>query len=158
LTARDLGRYLLAGFDDPETLFQIDLPGVRADFPPLRATPAHPPLPWVASTFVGRAVEIAMMNELVASRRMVTLVGTGGSGKTRLALEVARRRAAAGQRVAFAELASQTDRAGIVDAVAAAAGVAGGDGALDRAAAVLEDSPLLVLDNCEHLLDSCAEV
>jgi len=87
---RDLGWVRLRGFDDDDWLFQVLAPGLAEEFPPL--SPAHASftsLPVALSSFVGRDAEIAEISSVVTEERMVTLTGTGGVGKTRLALQVA---------------------------------------------------------------------
>jgi predicted ATPase/DNA-binding SARP family transcriptional activator len=99
----------------------------------------------------GRDAEVAALHRLLASERLVTLVGPGGVGKTRVALEVARRTQAA----TVLLLARVSDPAAIPHALAAALNLSVGHGdVLSACAAVLGERPgLLVLDNCEHLLD-----
>ncbi len=89
---RDLGAQRLKDLGRPEQIFQLDAAGLRADFPPLRSlgNPALPNnLPAQLSAFIGRDREMNEVRALVESRRLVTLTGAGGSGKTRLALQVA---------------------------------------------------------------------
>jgi predicted ATPase/DNA-binding CsgD family transcriptional regulator len=113
-----------------------------------------------ATSFIGRRSELAHLRPVLASARLLTLVGPAGTGKTRLALELARRAARPTEVVAIADLAALTDGAQLDVAVAAAFGLAARDrdvrGQLidwlrDRAA-------LLVLDNCEHLLRASADL
>lgn len=118
-------------------------------------------LPTPLTEFVGREDDIAAVADLLANSRLLTLTGAGGSGKTRLALEVARRARAADSRleVAWIELAGVTDPTDLVPQVAIALGVRaeGGGSALRAITAVLQERDvLLVLDNCEHLVDACA--
>ena len=87
---RSLGSYRLKGFPAAERLHQLEIHGLPATFPALRALDvrrAH--LPQEATTFVGRGAEIDTLGRLLAERRLVTLTGPGGSGKTRLALRIA---------------------------------------------------------------------
>src|SRR5689334_16294467 len=112
----------------------------------------HPVIPAVASSFIGRTVELAALNDVVASQRLVTVVGPGGCGKTRLAAELA---AGWGAVVhGFVELAALGRRADLRSATLAACGLRE-DPARDPEE-LLRDwlgrgSGLLVLDNCEHL-------
>ena len=125
--------------------------------PSLGAAPAQPcavgRLPGALSGFVGRAAELAEVRSLVGRHRLVTVTGCGGAGKTRLALEVA-----GGLQGDFAggvwlvELASLTDAAAVRSAVARALRVA--PDALDSYFAGKQ--LLVVLDNCEHVLDGAA--
>jgi class 3 adenylate cyclase len=92
LTTRDLGRYQLKDLPEPEHLYQLEGSGLGADFPPLRRpvdTEAH--LPLRRSSIVGRAIELAELEQLLEQTRLLTLTGAGGAGKTTLALEIARR-------------------------------------------------------------------
>ena len=89
---RDLGAHRLKDLGRPETIFQLVAEGLEVDFAPLRSLDnpelAHN-LPATLSPFIGREAELAEVLELVATSRLVTLTGAGGSGKTRLALQVA---------------------------------------------------------------------
>ncbi|MFJ4525127.1 ATP-binding protein [Streptomyces sp. NPDC088810] len=122
--------------------------------------PARPRLPAQLTRFVGREAELARIDRALAGSRLVTLTGPGGVGKTRLALEAARARTGAG--VCLVELAPLADGARIPYAVLAALGVRDGfrspaTDALDRLLAALADREvLLVLDNCEHLVEAAA--
>ena len=115
---------------------------------PSRPAPAVRPL----SHFFGRSGELSALAELSAHARLVTLVGPGGAGKTRLAVEYAAARAPW-----FVRLADVADPALVPAAVAAAAGVRGAS--TEAIAAALGDRPgLLLLDNCEHVVAAAAEL
>jgi predicted ATPase len=122
--------------------------------------PVRRRLPVEASTFVGREHELAELRTLLARTRLLTLTGTGGAGKTRLALELARGvEADFADGAALAELDSLVDGGRVVDAVAEALDVRAlvGEAVLD--ALVQELAPrqlLLVLDNCEHVIAASA--
>ena len=123
-------------------------------------TTAGPRLPAERSSFVGRRGELAELRRLLAGARLVTLVGPGGVGKTRLALRAAAdlRRSFPGG-AALADLGAVDDPALVVQQVAAAFDVRDVSGGWlgARIAEVLADRPvLLVLDNCEHLRDAAA--
>jgi predicted ATPase/DNA-binding SARP family transcriptional activator len=118
------------------------------------------PLPVPLTAFVGRERELAQVAAALSGPRLVTLVGPGGSGKTRLALEAARRRPAGAPPAALVELAGVTDPDLVAAQVATVLGVtlAGGD-TLGAVATALHDRPLLlVLDNCEHVVEAAATV
>lgn len=112
-----------------------------------------------ASSFVGRAEELATVAELLRRHRLVTLTGPGGCGKTRLALHAAAAWSAGRARVV--ELAPIADGRFVTQTAAAALGVpeAPDRPILRRLVDALADAELLlVLDNCEHVLDACAEL
>ena len=92
VTLRDLGVHALRDIADREHLYQVMAPGLRAEFPPPRTESAATPtnLPTPLTRFVGRAREIERGDALVTEERLVTLIGPGGTGKTRLAIEVGR--------------------------------------------------------------------
>jgi non-specific serine/threonine protein kinase len=117
-------------------------------------------LPVRLTSFIGRQREIAEVQELLQARRLVTLTGTGGIGKTSLALEVALAvRSQFGDGVALVELATHTDVELVPRAIAAAFGVLEqpSEPLLTTLRAALRSIELLlVLDNCEHLADACA--
>jgi predicted ATPase/class 3 adenylate cyclase len=157
---RDLGEYRLKGLP-PMRLAQVLADGIAADFPPLAVPRVGFDLA-PATSFVGRVRELESIPELVSSHPVVTLTGAGGCGKTRLALEVAR--AMAGQfadGIRLADLSAVTDE-NVAGAVARVLGLVDDDGAtppLERVATHLRDRPMLcILDNCEHLLEACAEL
>ncbi|HSM05597.1 MAG TPA: hypothetical protein VK858_13345, partial [Longimicrobiales bacterium] len=122
---------------------------------------SHPRLPFDLTSFVGRAAELEQLAALLEHARLITLTGGPGSGKTRLALELARRESDAGRAVAWTELAALRDPGLVVPAAAEALGVVEEvrTGDTVSLARILGDRPvLLVLDNCEHLLDGAAEL
>lgn len=86
----ELGEYLLRGLPRPERLYQVVAPGLPAAFPPIRTmAPMRHNLPAQLTSFVGRAEEVAELAKLSRGARLVTVLGVGGTGKTRTALEVA---------------------------------------------------------------------
>ena len=117
-------------------------------------------LPAAMSDFIGREAELATVHELLQHNRLVTLVGTGGIGKTRLALEAAREALEEfPEGVWLAELAPLTDPELVASAMHAALGLQSGTGRWTGerlAAALRERKLLLVLDNCEHLISAAA--
>ena len=119
-------------------------------------------LPEPLTSFIGREHELTDVAALLREHRLVTLVGAGGCGKTRLALEAARRqRALFRDGVWWSDMASLTDEQLVADTVAASVGVRA-DGARPLQQRLTEflttRSMLLVIDNCEHLLTACATV
>jgi len=87
---RDLGTHRLKDLGEPEHVYQLQHPQLRTDFPAFKSLDAHPHnLPLQLSSFVGRQDELAAIDALLTEHRLVTLLGPGGIGKTRLALQVA---------------------------------------------------------------------
>jgi predicted ATPase/DNA-binding SARP family transcriptional activator len=134
-----------------------------APAPSTRPVPGRTPdLPAAVSSLVGRDAEVASVVERLRTARLLTLVGPGGVGKTRLALEVARR-AAPGRRdgARWVELGGLGD-AGLVPhhvlATLGLAEVAGDPAAATLAGALAAADLVLVLDNCEHLVDAAADL
>ncbi len=159
----DLGPRRLRDVPTPVGVFQVQASGLLTDFPPLRAVDVTPgnlrPAP---TSFIGRESELDELRAAVKAHRLVTLTGVGGVGKTRLAQEVA-----AGladeypDGVWFFELAAVTDPAAVPDAVAAVLGITQQPGKTvsESVAAALEGRVrLLVIDNCEHVLNAAADL
>ncbi|WP_139245720.1 BTAD domain-containing putative transcriptional regulator [Geodermatophilus amargosae] len=148
---------------DPALAGPVAAPAAPAPEPAPPAPPAVRalgPLPVPLTAFVGRTAELGRLGGALSGQRLVTLVGPGGSGKTRLALEAARRRPAGAPPAALVELAGVEDPELVAAQVATVLGVtlAGGD-PLGAVATALVDRPLLlVLDNCEHVVDAAAAV
>jgi predicted ATPase/class 3 adenylate cyclase len=160
---RDLGSVRLQGLATPEHLFQIIHPEFRRDFPPLRLLEATPNnLPHQVTSFIGREQELEEVERLLAGTRLLTLLGVGGLGKTRLSLQAAADLMSDyPDGVWFVELAALTDGARVVQAVASAIGVKeeAGRPVMEALSRHVKDRRLLViLDNCEHLVQACAEL
>lgn len=125
------------------------------------ATAPPPALPVQLTRFIGRARELEDLVRLLPSTRLLTLTGAGGSGKTRLAAEAAARVAPAFARVGWVDFAPLVDAALVPQHVTVALSVQErlGDSTVDSLiGAIGGDAVLLVLDNCEHLVDPCAEL
>jgi predicted ATPase/DNA-binding SARP family transcriptional activator len=151
------GRRVLRGIERPEEVWEL----VAADDSRLIAPELARVggLPIALSRFVGRAADLEHLVGLVEDERLVTLTGPGGSGKTRLAFETARDATRRGAVVWLAELAPLRDGELVAQAVAAAVGLEDGPDPLGQLLAQSEQlDGLLVLDNCEHLLDDCTEL
>ena len=160
----DLGEHRLRDLGRPERLFQVAHPDLGREFPPFRTLDAFPRdnLPRQVTTFVGREAEIASVAELVCRSALVTLTGVGGVGKTRLALQVAAEVVGEFPDGAWlCELAPVTDPEAVWETLAACLrvqplpGRAFDESVLDYLAT---KRLLLVLDNCEHLLDAVARL
>jgi predicted ATPase/class 3 adenylate cyclase len=163
VTLKDLGEHRLKGMQWLEHLFQICAPGLPQIFPPLATGIAHPHnLPTQLTSFVGREREIGEVAGLLEKQRLVTLTGSGGTGKTRLALRVAEQ--LLGQYpngVWFVELASLGDPDLVPRTTIAALGMQ--ESTSQSLMAQLqnylkEKQLLLLLDNCEHILEDCARM
>jgi predicted ATPase len=159
----DLGPRRLRDVSVPIGLFQVQAPGLRTDFPPLRALDVSPGnLRPAITSFIGRESEVGEIEAALRAHRLVTLTGAGGVGKTRLATEVAARLADEfPDGVWFFELAAVTDPAAVPDAVAAVLGITQqpGKSVAESVAAALDGRVrLLVIDNCEHLRDAAADL
>ena len=158
-TCRSLGTYALRGLAHPEVIHQLCHPDLADDFGPI-ASSGTTSLPTPVSSFVGRSSEVVELNDLIEGSRVVTVTGAGGSGKSRLALEVARVQLAT-RPAWLVELAPIQDPVLVTRSVADTMGVelAGGTPPIDAIIRAVLDRPvLLVIDNCEHLLDVCADL
>jgi predicted ATPase len=159
----DLGPRRLRDLPTPVALFQVRGAGLQADFPALRALDASPGnLRPQTTSFIGRESEVAELHAAVKAHRLLTLTGVGGVGKTRLALEVTARLADEfPDGVWFFDLAAVADPAAVPAAVAAVLGIIQqpGKSVANSVAAALEGRVrLLVFDNCEHVVDSAADL
>jgi predicted ATPase/class 3 adenylate cyclase len=159
---RDLGPHRLKDLRRAQHLFQLVISGLPSDFPAVKSLDAHPHnLPIQLTSFVGRDKEIAQVGDLVRTSHLVTLTGVGGTGKTRLALQVAAEMVDHFEDGAWlVELAPLTDPLLVTQAIAAALGVGEQPGRayLDVLKDFLRSKQLLiVLDNCEHLIEACAQ-
>ena len=179
VSVRDLGEHHLKDLARPLRLFQVIAADLPSEFPPLRSLDTLPNnLPRQLTSFVGRGREMAEVKRLLSTTYLLTLSGSGGCGKTRLALQVAAdllEEFADG--VWLVELAALLDPALVPQAVASALGVREEPLGLDE----LDGAPgppssrarplrarlldyfqskqlLLILDNCEHLIDACAQL
>jgi predicted ATPase/class 3 adenylate cyclase len=160
----DLGLHRLRDVARAERVFQLSHRELRAEFPPLRTLAVRQNLPRERTRFVGRDVDVAAIRKQLEVRRLVTLTGVGGCGKTRLAIK-----AASGllerfpDGVFFGDLAPVSEPEVVASAVAAAVGfprMSLGTGSGRPASELVEflstREVLLVLDNCEHVIDACA--
>jgi len=163
VTLRELGSVRLRDLASPEQVFQLVHPRLRQDFPALRSLEVTPNnLPQQVTSFIGRERELSEVRKLLGSARLLTLVGTGGLGKTRLSLQVA-----ADvlddypDGVWCVEFAPLADDRLVAQAVASVLGVKeeAGRPLVEALAKYASDRrALIILDNCEHLIHACAEL
>ncbi len=161
ISLKHLGQHRLRDLNGPEPVFQVLAEGLLTEFPPLRTLRvARHNLPVQRSSFIGRKAEREQLHDMVASETLVTLTGIGGCGKTRLALEVAADvMAEMADGAFFVDLSAVSDPGLVGQAVASAVDLQ----LLDAGPQPLADyfagrETLLILDNCEHLLDACADL
>jgi predicted ATPase/class 3 adenylate cyclase len=158
----DLGTHRLRDLPRPERVVQLCHPDLRNDFPPLRTreTVVAQHLPVQLTSFVGREAEMNDVRQILANNRLVTLIGAGGVGKTRLAVQVAAQIAGGfADGVWYVDLAPIADPDNVPVAVIRALGLPDqpGRSTMDALLRFVGDRQmLLVLDNCEHLLDASA--
>lgn len=163
VTLTDLGTHRLRGLPRPERAVQLCHPDLRTDFPPLRtANSLGERLPVQLTSFVGRQEEMNGIRDALADNRLVTLTGAGGAGKTRLAMQVAGTMAPElSDGVWYVDLAPITDPEVVPPTVARALGLLDqpGQPTMDVLLRFIRDRQMLILlDNCEHLLDASARL
>lgn len=163
VAVRNLGSHRLQGLQQPEQIFQVIHPDLPKEFPPLRSLGASPNnLPHQTTSFVGRERELGEVKRLLFTTSILMLTGTGGCGKTRLALKAATDLVETyADGVWFVEFAALREPGLVPNTIASALGVRAAP------ASTLEETLLdymrprtllLVLDNCEHLTTACAEL
>lgn len=159
----DLGEHRLRDLSTPQRVYQVQATGLRENFPPLRTLTTIPGnLPAQLTSFVGREEELERVVEALGKHRLVTLTGVGGVGKTRLALHAAAELAHDFRGGAWlVELAPVSDPAAMPHAIAATLGITQqpertiGESVVE---ALAFRDLLLVLDNCEHLIEEVAHL
>jgi predicted ATPase/class 3 adenylate cyclase len=163
VTLRDLGRHRLKGLTQLEHLFQVVAPDLPVDFPPLQSLAASlNNLPVQLTSFIGRDTEVAEVKRRLSVSRLVTLTGSGGCGKSRLSIKVASELGVHySNGVWFIELAPVADPALISQTLLSTFNLR--EDSHRSALEVLIDylrakTLLLVLDNCEHLIEACAQI
>src|SRR5271170_1469608 len=161
----ELGTHALRDLPRPERVIQLCHPDLANDFPPLRLSKAviSQRLPVQLTSFVGRQAELSQVHELLTQNRLLTLTGAGGAGKTRLAIQTAGQLSGEFGRfpegVWYVDLAPITDPEFVPLTVARAFGLPDqpGRSTMDTLTRFVADRQMLVvLDNCEHLLDASA--
>jgi predicted ATPase/class 3 adenylate cyclase len=163
ITLEPVGRFRLKDFPEPQPLFQLHHPRLPSDFPAPRTAggPAHN-LPRTFTSFIGREHELEDVIDLLRAHSLVTLTGPGGCGKTRLAIEAAS--ASLHLRpdgVWFVDLAPISDPDLVLATAAAAMNLTETNrDDLDSATIgfLSTGSPLVILDNCEHLIGACSSL
>ncbi len=161
ITFRDLGERRLKDLIQPMKLYQVISPGVHSEFPPLNTLDARPNnLPVQLTSFIGREKDLSELKKFLSGSRLVTLLGTGGTGKTRLALQ-------AGADIIdeysngvwFADLSSLQDPLLLPQHLEQMFGISERQKQSPEELLVefLKDKELLIiLDNCEQLIEACA--
>jgi len=163
MALRDLGAHRLKDLARPERVYQLIAPGLLQTFPILRSLDQLPNnLPRQLTSFVGRDDEVAFIKSLIAESPLVTLVGTGGAGKTRCAVQIGGELLdGSGDGVWVVELASIGDELLVASAVAHALGVQEGASRpiIETLTGYLKRKRLLlILDNCEHVIAQARKV
>jgi predicted ATPase/class 3 adenylate cyclase len=163
VTLRDLGEHRLKDLRQPKHLYQLVIPGLPFDFPPLKSlNVAANNLPIQLTSFIGREKEIAEVRQTISEHRLVTLTGPGGSGKTRLALQVATELIEQfHDGVFFVALAPITDSGLVASTIAQSLGIpeTAGRSITDTLKDQLQHkSLLLVLDNFEQVIPAASLV
>jgi predicted ATPase len=159
----DLGEHRLKDLTRPEHIYQVNNPELPSKFPPIKSLDSFPNnLPIQLSSFIGREKEIAELKVLLNTSHIVTLTGSGGTGKTRLSLEVgAEELSSFANGIWLIELAPLSDESQIIPALAQAFGLQ--ELPFNPLANLVTDylrdkKLLLILDNCEHLIAACARL
>jgi len=163
ISLRDMGGHHLKDLQLQMHLYQVTVPDLQQNFPPIKSLDTLPNnLPTQLTSFIGREREINEIKSLLSASRLVTLTGSGGTGKTRLSIEVGAQLLTSFPNGAWLiELAPLTDPSQIFPAMAQVFGVQEHPfGPLNTLLMdYLRDKKiLLILDNCEHLIEACARL
>lgn len=163
ISLRDMGERRLKDVVRTEHIYQLVVTGLPSDFPPIKTLDRHlHNLPAQMTSFVGRETELAEISQALSAHRLVTLTGSGGAGKSRLSLQVGMNCLQQfPDGVWLVELAPVTDPALVPQTLLSTFNLRE-----DRHRSVLNvlidflhtKTLLLVLDNCEHLIDACAQI
>ena len=162
VSLRDMGEKRLKDLIRSEHIYQLNISTIPSDFPPIKTLDTyHHNLPAQMTSFIGREKEIAVITQAIHEHRLVTLTGSGGIGKTRLSMQVAAQILEQFRDgVWFVELAPLSDPALVPNTIASVLGVREEQNRPLIATLLdwLSDKEILfVLDNCEHLIEACAE-
>lgn len=163
VSLRDMGAHKFKDVPDLTRVFQVLAPGLQSEFPPLFTVDAHPNnLPTQLTSFVGREKELADVKKLLQDAHMLTLIGSGGTGKTRLSIQAASEMLNHyPDGVWLVELAPISDALLVPRTIAMAMRLREQPHrpVIEMLCDYLHDKKLLViLDNCEHLIDACARM
>ncbi|HVE92100.1 MAG TPA: hypothetical protein VNE62_07355 [Actinomycetota bacterium] len=157
---QDLGLHGLKGFSRPEHVWQLCHRNLADQFPPLRGDEQSTHnLPVPVTSFIGRETELEEVLTLVGENRLVTLTGSGGAGKTRLAIEAAGRMTDNfPDGIWFIDLSAVSVPSDVETVVASTLGFTPDPGPTTSSLAsrLADTKALLVVDNCEHVIDACA--
>ncbi|MCX6059410.1 MAG: hypothetical protein NTW69_14815 [Chloroflexi bacterium] len=163
VTLQDMGEHRLKDLRAPLRLYQVNVPDLPKDFPAIKSLDTQPNnLPAQLTSFIGREKEIAEIKAALSSSRLATLTGSGGTGKTRLSIEVGTQLLPNfSNGVSMIELAPLSDESQIIPALAQAFGLQElpFNPLVNLVTDYLRDKKLLlILDNCEHLIAACAKL
>ncbi|MEO8666358.1 MAG: tetratricopeptide repeat protein [Ignavibacteria bacterium] len=163
ISFRDLGERRLKDMIQSLKLYQVVSHGLREDFPPLKTLDARPNnLPVQLTSFIGREKEMSDVKHLLSGTRLLSLIGPGGTGKTRIALQTAAESIDDYENgVWFVELASLTDPSHLPELIMKSIGIKEQQNKTSEETLCdhLKDKEILILlDNCEHLIDPSARI
>ncbi len=162
ISLRDIGQHQLKDLERPEQVFQVVHPDLPDNFPPLRSLTTFPNnLPQQVTTFIGREKEIIHIKQSIQKDRLVTLTGSGGTGKTRISLQAAAEILERYEDGAwFVELAPISDPSHVAQAIASTLGISESSASTSQLIVdKLENLELLlIIDNCEHVLAEVARL
>ncbi|MEO7931942.1 MAG: adenylate/guanylate cyclase domain-containing protein [Chthoniobacterales bacterium] len=162
VTLRDLGENRLKDLARPERIYELIIEGLETQFPPLRSLERFPNnLPVQLTSFIGRENELAEVRVQLQSTHLLTLTGPGGTGKTRLSLQVAAELSDQfPDGIWLVEFATETDPENVPTNIATVLGLFDGEKSVEMALAsfLRRKNLLLILDNCEHLITPIARL
>jgi predicted ATPase/class 3 adenylate cyclase len=163
VSALDLGQHHLKGLHQPERIFQITAPDLQQNFPPLK-TLAHAThnLPMQLTSFIGRERELAEAKTKLEGARLLTLIGPGGTGKTRLSIQLGSQLLSTFKDgVWLVEFSPISDPSLVMQTIASTFDIREAPGVPLKVLVLdyLRDKQtLLILDNCEHLVEASAQI
>lgn len=163
ISALDLGQHYLKGLNRPEHIFQLNAPNLRQDFPALKSQ-SHKTnnLSTQLTSFIGRERELAEARSRLEGARLLTMIGPGGTGKTRLSIQLGTELLEAFKDgVWLVELAPISDPSLVMQTIASALDIReiSGTPLKDLVHDYLREKQLLfILDNCEHLVEASAKI